>query len=145
MTPTALTLRLLRLACFTAEPVERFIAGAGEHGQGIRRDWGHFADVLACHPVRKEILLVQASTLGNVSARLNKARGRPELRQWLSAGGLFEVHGWVKREGRWRCKQVAIELRDLGELAAVVVSQPPRKKRRSRWQPGELFDGLVDF
>jgi hypothetical protein len=122
--------------------VERFIAGAGEHGQGIRRDWGGFGDVLAVHPKRRAILLVQASTLGHLPERLAKAKGRPELAIWLTAGGAFEVHGWVLRNGRWACKRVAVELKDLGELADVVLSLVPRKRRRSRLQPGDLFAGL---
>ncbi len=134
--PTARTLALLRRRGYTADVVERFVAGAGERGQGIRRDWGHFGDVLACHAGRREIVLVQSTTLPNVAARLAKARGRPELALWLRAGGRFEVHGWARRRGRWLVKVVEVKGDD---LAAVVVEQPPRKRPPSRWQPANLF------
>src|SRR5262245_44019830 len=94
MSPTAHTLKRLRRLGYLTEPVERFVANAGQGGRGIRRDWGHFADVLACHPARKEILLVQTTSLPNVGARLTKAKGRPELAAWLASGGRAVVHGW---------------------------------------------------
>lgn len=134
ISPTALSLRFLRNRGFTCDPVERFIAGAGEHGQGIRRDWGHFGDILAVHPVDRAFLLVQATSLGNAGARLKKARLQPELFAWLQAGGSFEVHGWIKRD-RWTVKRIAVHARDVAE----VVQAPARSKRRSRWQAQDLF------
>lgn len=136
MSPTARTLARLRRLGFVAEPVERFIAGVGEGGRGIRRDWGHFADVLACHPRKQKILLVQSTTLPNLGARLAKARGRPELAIWLQAGGRFEVQGWTQRNGQWVVKVVAVQP---GDMANVVLQLPPRKRPRSRWQPAKLF------
>jgi hypothetical protein len=139
MSPTARSLNILRRDGFLADVVERFIAGAGEHGQGIRRDWGHFGDILACHPGRREILLVQATTASNTAARLAKSKGRPELAVWLQAGGRFEVHSWGLVDGRWEVKIVGVESNDMGELADVVLRHHPKKKRRSRWPPGNLF------
>ncbi len=136
MTPTALSLRFLRRAGFTADVVERFIAGVGEHGAGLRRDWGHFADVLACHPRERRILLVQATVLSSLSARVAKSRKQPELAAWLAAGGEFELHGWILRGGRWRVKRVAVRGDD---MAVEVLERPPCKRRRSRHEQGELF------
>ena len=91
------------------------IAGAGEHGQGIRRDWGHFGDGLARHPGRGEIPLVQSTTVGNIAARVAKSKAQPELGAWLKAGGRFEVHGWAKVNDHWLAKIVEILA---GELEA---------------------------
>ncbi len=68
MTPTALTLRYLRRAGFVADVVERFLPGFGERGQGIRRDWCHFGDLLACHPRERRIVLVQTTALSCLAA-----------------------------------------------------------------------------
>ena len=64
--PTALTLRALRSAGYTAEPVERYVAAVN-----VRKDWGGFGDVLAAG--RGEIVLVQVTTANHVSHRLTKA------------------------------------------------------------------------
>ncbi len=133
--PTARTLVLLRRRGYTADVVERFVAGAGERGQGVRRDFLHCIDVIAAKP-GAPILGVQATTLANVAARIGKARGRPELRAWLAAGARFEVWGWCRRRGRWVPKIVSLSGAD---LAAVVTEAPPRKRPRSRWQPADLF------
>jgi hypothetical protein len=140
MSPTARSLGLLRRDGWQVAVVEKWVPRLE-----VRSDLWHFGDVLAVHPKEHRFLIVQATTLENISSRLTKARSRPELANWLIAGGAFEVHGWKLVEGKWRVKIVVVELQYLGELAAVVVSQPPRKKRRSRWQPGELFAGLGEF
>jgi hypothetical protein len=114
-----------------AEPCERWIPGAN-----IRRDLFHVGDVIACHAVRQELLLVQATSLSNLSARLRKAKEQPELRTWLAAGGKFEVWGWFKRSGRWQVKQVAVSGED---LLALLVSPGPRRRRRGP-QQRELFE-----
>lgn len=72
--------------------------------------WG-FADYLAVRP--GEILLVQVTTLANAAAREKKARGKPELRAWLKAGGRFQVHAWRQPGGpgtRW--ENVVREVRE---------------------------------
>ena len=138
MSPTARTLIHLRRRGYTADPVERFVAGAGAQGRGIRRDWGRFGDVLACHPGRREILIVQATSRPNVGARLAKSRAQPALAAWLAAGGRFEVHGWALRRGRWHVK--VVEVRGV-DLAAIVLEAPPRRLRQSRYRPPSLFDG----
>jgi hypothetical protein len=102
----------------------------------IRLDLWHFGDLLACHPGRKEIVLVQVTTLPNLSSRIAKTKRQPELAQWLAAGGKVQVHGWAKRNGRWSPRIVELQAEDLAE---VVLATPPRERRRSRWQPAGLF------
>jgi hypothetical protein len=77
--PTARTLAYLRRRGYTAGVVERFIAGVGEHGQGIRRDFLGCIDLIAVKP-GSPILGVQATSISNVSARLAKAKATAEVR-----------------------------------------------------------------
>ncbi len=135
MTPTARTLALLRREGFMPAVVERWIPGAN-----VRADLWRFGDVLAVHPGRRLFLIVQTTTLPNLAGRLAKARSQPELSQWLAAGGLFEVHGWTKRNGSWACKRVAVHP---GDLAAEVLARPPRQ-RRPRHVAGDLFAGISE-
>ena len=131
MSPTALSLRLLRREGWQPAVVERWLPRIN-----LRQDLWHFADVLACHPRERRFLVVQVSSLGNLAGRLAKVRGRPEAATWLAAGGAIEVHGWALRNGRWHCKRVGIRPED---LAAVVITAPPRQRAPSRWQQGELY------
>lgn len=117
MSPTGRSLNLLRRSGYLAETVERWLPRIN-----VRRDLFHFADVIACHAVREEIVLVQATSISNIAARLAKAQGRPELRTWLAAGGRFLVMGW---DGN-KVKQLEVRPED---LAAVVVEQPRRRGR----------------
>jgi hypothetical protein len=125
----------LRRHGFAADLVERWIAKAG-----IRRDLFHCIDVVAVK-AGEGVLGVQATVLSCLSARLAKVRVLPDLATWLSAGARFQVWGWVKRDGRWHCKVVELDARD---MQPVVIQSPPRKRRRSRWQPGDLFAESVD-
>jgi hypothetical protein len=79
-------------------------------------------------------LAVQATSLGNVAARVAKSRGRPELATWLATGNRFQVLGWYERDGRWHVKQVELHGED---LAAVTVAAP--KRRGKRPVQGDLF------
>jgi hypothetical protein len=129
VSPTGRTLNWLRREGFIVAVVEKWNPFAG-----IRQDvWG-IADVLACHPRDRLILLVQTTSASNVSHRLQKARARPELAAWLRAGGTFEVHGWERRGKKWTLRRVAVRGED---LAAVTVQAVPRRGRRPRQR--ELF------
>jgi hypothetical protein len=122
--PTALTLGALRRAGYTAAVVERFIAQAN-----VRRDLFGFADVIACHPTERSIVLVQTTTAANLANRLAKAKGRTELRDWLSAGGRFVLHGWRRAGKHWAVRTIEVR----GEvLAAVVLTAPPRRRRERK-------------
>jgi hypothetical protein len=128
VSPTARTLRLLRRSGYVCDVCERWIAQAG-----VRRDLFGFIDVLAISRREPGILAIQATSLANVSARLAKAKSRPELKVWLQSAR-FEVWGWGKRGKHWQVRRVAVSAED---LEAVVVQQPPRRQRVARQQ--ELF------
>jgi hypothetical protein len=122
--PTAHTLKLLRRHGYTAEPVERWLPRVN-----VRRDLFHVGDVLGVHPTRREILLVQATSLGNISTRITKAKSQPELSAWLRSGGLFEVWGWAKRGDEWHVKRVALTAAD---MTGVVIDAPVRRRRQAK-------------
>ena len=91
--PTARSLSFLRRAGFIACVVERWIPHAN-----IRSDAFAFGDLLAAHPGKRVVMLVQVTTNDHVAARLKKAKAQPELFAWLKAGGTFEVHVWTLRK-----------------------------------------------
>jgi hypothetical protein len=129
MTPTARSLDLLRRTGHIAGVVERFIAAVNR-----RSDLFGFADLIAVHRVEPGVLLLQATTRTNVSARLAKAKSKPELAVWLRNGGRFQVWGWYLAAGRWQVKRVEVRGDDLRD----VVHEAPRQRRRDR-EPN-LFD-----
>lgn len=126
-TPTSRSLDLLRQLGFLAAVVESWIPKIER-----RRDLFGFADLLAVHPRDKVFLLVQATSIGNVSSRLKKAQGKGSLALWLRAGGRFEVHGW----GPGGVKRVAVQS---GDLQATILERPGRRGRK----PVGLFDGIA--
>lgn len=125
MTPTARALERLRRDGWIADKVEQTLPIPG---RTVTRDVYGFADILAAHPQRG-ILLVQVTSRSNVNARITKATAetvedgigseepnlvRAKLIVWLSAGGLFEVHGWAKAgprgaPKRWMYRRVIFE------------------------------------
>ena len=127
MSPTAKSLAYLRKQGFLCAVVESWIPRCN-----LRRDLFGFADILAVNSVNKKFLLVQTTSLGNVSARLKKARGRHELLIWLRAGGRFAVHGWDGND----LKVVGVNERG---MARVLVSKN-RRKTRSRYHQPDLFE-----
>jgi hypothetical protein len=86
--PTSRSLLRLRRSGYSACVVERFLPQAR-----VRRD-AFGADILACHATRKELLLVQATTVSNLASRLKKVRQLPEVKAWIRSGGKFECWGW---------------------------------------------------
>jgi hypothetical protein len=132
MSPTTSSLKLLRKSGWIATVVEQFIAKAN-----IRRDCFGFADILAAHPRERRMMLVQTTSLANVSTRVKKIQGKPEAAAWLSSGGIIEVHGWTLRAGLWRVKRVEIRAAD---TAPIVIIRPPKRTRgAAAWQPARLF------
>ncbi len=136
MSPTARTLDLLRREGYLPAVVERWIPG-----KEIRCDLWHFGDVLAVHPVAKTFLIVQATTLPNIASRLHKARALPALATWLHAGGRFQVHGWALVNGRWVPKIIEVQA---GDMQAEVLRPLPRRRRKPRHHPMDLFAVLQD-
>ena len=136
MSPTALTLRYLRRSGYLAEIVERWIPGAN-----IRKDLFSVGDIMAA-TVDLPPLLVQCTSLSNVSARLAKARACPGLAVWLKTGhARFWIIGWAKVGGAW-CPKV-IELSG-ADMDAAVLSRPPRRGRSRKHEPADLFAGMTD-
>lgn len=129
-TTTALTLARLRRCGYTATVCETWVPKVER-----RRDLFGVGDVIACHPVRREVLLVQCTVLAHVGDRLTRVRQRPELRSWLESGGLFQCWGWYRLAERWDVKIVRVDATDLRD---VLVTAPPRRGRRPK-QRG-LFD-----
>jgi hypothetical protein len=103
----------------------------------VRRDLFGFADIIGVHVRDHLFLLVQVTTASHLAHRLKKAQGRPELREWLRAGGHFEAHGWERRDRRWRVRRVAIKAEDLQPVRLT-----PTRRRRQPKQRG-LFDALI--
>src|SRR5262249_33628139 len=104
----------------------------------VRRDLFHCIDVIALHRREPGVLAVQATTIGNLSSRLAKAKAQPELALWLRCGNRFQLWGWERRGSAWFPKIIEVQAED---LATVVVAGLPRRARRIR-QP-DLFDGLA--
>ena len=92
------------IACVVERWIER---------QRIRVDCFHFADILAARAVDRRIVLIQATSAGNMSARLAKIKSKADATAWLKAGGELEVSGWKKRGRRWRVKTVPLRAEDM--------------------------------
>jgi hypothetical protein len=104
---------------------------------GVRRDLFYIADVIAIHPRERIVLLVQATSVDNISARVSKIRHRPEAVKLLAAGIRVEVWGWTKRAGKWQPKIVSIQP---DSLEPIIVQRIPRRPRKAL-QP-DLFAGM---
>lgn len=130
--PTARTLYALRRSGYEAEPVERWIPTAN-----IRKDLFGIGDVIAVRASEPGALLIQCTTLANLSSRRNKAAKIAALRTWLAAGNRFELWGWHQdRNGAWQVRREAL---NPDTLAAVPVER--RASRRRKVARG-MFDGM---
>jgi hypothetical protein len=130
MTPTQRSLKLLRAEGFTVAIVEKWNPYAR-----VRQDLFGFADIIAVHPGRRKILLVQTTTASNKAARKKKAEGLAAMRAWTEAGGEVELHGWKKKAGRWQCSRGTIEAADafpaVLAAAAAAAELPASRRKRS--------------
>ena len=112
MTPTARSLKKLRNESWHAYVVERYISFAK-----TRIDVAGFGDILAWKN-NGEVMLVQATTGGNVSHRLDKivhgGLSEEDARAylaWKHGGHAVQIHGWAKQGARgkrklWTCRVV---------------------------------------
>ena len=98
MTPTQLSLRLLRENGYTCQIVEIW----NPHAR-IRQDLFGIIDVLGLKG--PETIAVQTTSVGNVSARVRKMNESPMLDVLRAAGWLVVVHGWAKERNRWTLKR----------------------------------------
>lgn len=98
--PTQRSLKYLRGEGYLADVVEKWIPGAN-----IRRDLFGFIDILAIREA--EIVGVQATSGGNVSARVSKIAEHDNVGAVRKAGIRIVVHGWRKNSsGRWVLREV---------------------------------------
>lgn len=96
--PNARSLNLLRENGYCAKVVERFNSFTKQ-----RIDlWG--MDIVAVKKGKRGVLGVQATTSVNVSSRIKKLNGIPELKVWAEAGNAVQVWGWRKGGKRGKRK-----------------------------------------
>jgi hypothetical protein len=104
VTPTARTLRELRLRGLEADVVERWIGGGGFK---VRRDLFGCWDVAAVG--NGELVLVQTTSGSNVAARITKIAESPATPKLREANVRLLVHGWRKNaKGRWVLREVDV-------------------------------------
>ena len=72
----------------------------------VRVDLFGFADLIAFNGTN--VLLVQSTDATNVSKRWRKIQESDEARKWLNseAGRNIVVHGWGKRDNRWKVREI---------------------------------------
>lgn len=94
ISPTQLTLKLLREDGWTVEVVEKWIPGAN-----IRKDLFGFIDLVALKD--GQTLGVQATSYSNISARVKKIESAELLSAVRKASWQVWVIGWRKQNNRW--------------------------------------------
>jgi len=97
MTPGGLSSAYCKERGWRSGRVDSWIPGAR-----ITRDLFGFADLLVFMDGGAGILLVQATSAPNVSARVKKLLESDLAREWVAEGNRAEVWGWSKvpRKGR---------------------------------------------
>lgn len=110
MTPTQRTLAACRRLGRTCQVVERWNPYGGARkpdgtAVGNRVDLFGVIDIIA---IDTAIIGIQATSGTNVRARVVKSLAEPRLREWLAAGGKFEVWGWRKLKNRWKPRVVDV-------------------------------------
>ena len=99
--PTQRSLALLKARGYTVAIVEHWNPFAH-----IRQDLFGFGDLLA---IRKgEVLLVQVTTGGNVSKRVDKITAHDNYPRVVESGIAVSVHGWRKLKAGWLCREVEL-------------------------------------
>lgn len=97
--PTQRSLAEMRKRGFLAAVVERW----NPHAR-IRQDLFGFVDVLAVGA--REVIAVQPTSGSNVSSRVRKIAEHENLAAVRKGGIRILIHGWAKRKGRWRLREV---------------------------------------
>jgi hypothetical protein len=101
LSPTQLTLRLLREDGWLVETVERWVPGAN-----VRKDLFGWIDLLALRD--GETLAVQTTSWSNMSARVHKITESDTVSAVRKAGWTIWVIGWKKEKSRWIHKVVDV-------------------------------------
>jgi hypothetical protein len=136
VTPTALTLRLLRRRGYMADVCERWLPHTDPP---MRRDLFGGFDVVAIHRDIPGVLGVQTTSLANLPARVAKLRPLASVAAWLKCGNRVQVHGWERRGRNWTVKVVELSPDDL----AAIVTEQPRRRLPNRHHYGDLFAGVT--
>jgi len=94
VSPTALSLKELRKRGYMAAVVEKVNPWVK-----IRQDLFGIIDVIGVHPVKKEVIGVQATTDtgGQASKHRMKVLQNPNLKGWMDSGCKFEIWAWAKK------------------------------------------------
>jgi hypothetical protein len=135
MTPTALSMRLLRRRGYLVDVCEKWLPHTTPP---LRRDLFGAFDLTALHLDVTGVTGIQTTSAGNLSSRVAKLQALASVAAWLRSGNRVELHGWRKIDGRWRVK--IVELR--GEDMAAVTTEQPRRRLPCRHQQGGLFEGM---
>lgn len=106
MSPTQRSLKELRARGYTAQVVERWNSFAK-----IRQDLFGIVDLVAIKSDMNGVLGIQATSTGNMGARIQKAQANETLNIWKQAGNRFVVWGWALRGERGKRKKY--ELREV--------------------------------
>ena len=90
--PTSRSLERLRKDGYVAQVVERWNPYAR-----VRIDLFGFIDIIVMGKGLQGIIGIQATSVGNVSARIKKIYAIPEAKIWLECGNKIYVHGFGKK------------------------------------------------
>lgn len=122
--PTQRTKARLKKINATHQVVEKFMRAGPKKW---RVDLFGVIDIVAMMPIDgvSRIVGIQATASG-WQARKQKAESEPRLRDWLSAGGVFEVWGWREvsaktKGGRLRKRKVWRPWIDRAEMTEGVI------------------------
>jgi hypothetical protein len=124
--PTSLTLKHVREIGYTAEVVEKIVPKTF-----IRRDLYGVGDILAVHPEKKRIALIQAKSYTDLQKGVRKALEEERLKAFLDAGlcpcgrnlTSFHVISWgQKAKGmKWTHRAAEVTSGDTGLILARVL------------------------
>lgn len=71
-----------------------------------RHDLFGFGDLLCVHKERpRDVVVVQSTSLSNISSRINKITDHDNLPVVRNAEFRIEVHGWSKKKNRWEVRR----------------------------------------
>jgi hypothetical protein len=101
ISPTQLSLKMMREQGYYAEVVERYNSFTRK-----RNDLCGFIDILCLRP--GEVVGVQTTSNSHVSDRYKKIREHENFKKVTDAGIKVVVHGWEKKNNRWKCREVFV-------------------------------------
>ena len=102
ISPTQLSLKMMREQGYYAEVVERYNSFTR-----TRKDLLGFIDILCLRA--GEVVGVQTTSNGHVSDRRKKILDHENFKIAADAGIKVIVHGWAKQNNRWKCREVVVD------------------------------------